>query len=205
MFIWSLRWVEIFSHVYLIHCDTWSVCVHDHFNLICDMKLTIILIWYVIILIDMIILIYKKSRSLRVQIFVDTWPSMCNLKICRIIRLFLEPAFIFKNRSVPVGIISEVSLENRYQKQKCCCLEYRLGVFCLFLEPPFIFKNRRVPVGIISEVSVENRHQKQKCSSAYYPSLLRTRFHFQKKEVFQRVSSRKFRWKIGTKNRNVVV
>ena len=36
-----------------------------------------------IILLDMIILIYKKSRSLRVQIFVDTWSSMCNLKICR--------------------------------------------------------------------------------------------------------------------------
>ena len=67
------------------------------------MKLTIILIWYVIILIDMIILIYKKSRSLRVQIFVDTWSSMCNLKICRIIRLFLEPAFIFKKKKCSSG------------------------------------------------------------------------------------------------------
>ena len=48
-----------------------------------------------------------------------------SLRICclnyrfRGFRLFLEPAFIFKNRSVQVGIISEVSLENRYQKQKC--------------------------------------------------------------------------------------
>ena len=42
------------------------------------------------------------------------------LRICclkyrfRAFRLFLEPAFIFKNRNVRVGIISEVPLENRY-------------------------------------------------------------------------------------------
>ena len=81
--------------------------------------------------------------------------------------LLRTPFHFRRKRSVPAGIILKVSLENRYRKQKCCCLEYCLGVFCLFLEPPFIFKNSS------------------------------------KIDVFQWVSSWKFCWKIGIKNRNV--
>ena len=52
------------------------------------------------------------------------WKIGTKNRIC----LFLEPALIFKNSSVPVGIISEVLLENRYQEHKCSTA-YHLSLF----------------------------------------------------------------------------
>ena len=94
------------------------------------------------------------SRKFRWEIGVKNR----NVPVC-VICLFLEPAFIFEKRSVPVGNILEVSLENRYQKPKWKIEVFqwvlsrkfwwkigvknrnvRVCISCLFLEPAFILE-----------------------------------------------------------------